>query len=151
MHLAPIVASTRNTEFAMNEQPTCGEGLAEHSSLPAKLGELMASMAENLEVHQNTLDLGDENARRERDAYATLAKEHRHIASRLQATAEQMAGYRDLPMARHDERALADPRVLEAFATFVRLERELLTLLQEGVERDQQMLAQTRGQGRGGK
>ena len=47
----------------MDEHPTCGQGLAEHSALPAKLGELAAAMAENLEAHQDLLDVTDENAR----------------------------------------------------------------------------------------
>jgi hypothetical protein len=32
----------------MASQPTCGKGLAEHSVLPAKLGEWTAAVAENL-------------------------------------------------------------------------------------------------------
>lgn len=100
----------------------------------------MAAMAATLDVHQTTLDLTDENARKELDAYMTLTKEFRGIAAALQAAAERMAGYRDLPMARHDPRAMADPKVLDPFATFVGLEQELLTLLEHAIERDQKML-----------
>jgi hypothetical protein len=32
------------------DQPTCGQGLAENAVLPAKLGELIASVAANLEA-----------------------------------------------------------------------------------------------------
>jgi protein-tyrosine-phosphatase len=132
----------------MDDQPTCGKGLAEHSALPAKLGELMAATAENLEAHQRTLDLSDENSRNELDAYVRLAKEHRSLAAQLQSTAQRMAAYRDLPMGRHNERALADPRLVEAFAQFVKVERELLAQLQRAVERDQQMLAAFSGEDR---
>ena len=125
----------------MDDQLTCGRGLAEHSTLPAKLAELEDALAQNLELHQKTLDLRDDNARKEHDAYVRLAKEHRDIAARLKATAERMAGYRDLPMGAHDEQALADPKILDAFATFVRREQELLTLLQRALERDEEMLA----------
>jgi hypothetical protein len=52
-------------ENSMEEEPTCGKGLAEQSVLPAKLGQLMASLADNLEVHLKALDLTDENARQE--------------------------------------------------------------------------------------
>jgi hypothetical protein len=52
-------------EKSMEEEPTCGKGLAEQSVLPAKLGQLMASLADNLEVHLKALDLTDENARQE--------------------------------------------------------------------------------------
>ena len=41
----------------MNEQQTCGKGLADRSAFPAKLGELIVAMIENLEAHQETLDV----------------------------------------------------------------------------------------------
>ena len=133
----------------MDDQATCGKGLAEHSALPAKLADLEDALAENLERHQKTLDLSDEDARHELDAYVKLAREHRSIAAQLRETARHMADYRDLPMGRHDERALADPKLLEAFATFVKVEEEFLAQLEEAVERDRQMLAAFSGQERG--
>ena len=131
--------------MTIDEQPTCGKGLAEHSALPATLGRLTDAMAGILEHHQTALDLTDENARKEYRAYVKLEMEFRRIASQLQATAEHMAGYRDLPMGRHDERAMASPKALDTFATFVRVEQELLGLLQKAVERDQKMLAEMQG------
>jgi hypothetical protein len=130
----------------MDDQPTCGEGLAAHSALPAKLAELEDALAENLELHQKTLDLRDEHARAELEAYVRLANAHRAIASQLRATAAEMAGYRGLPMGAHDEKALGDPKLLDAFATFVTREQQLLAELQHAVERDQQMLAAVSGQ-----
>jgi hypothetical protein len=126
----------------MENQPTCGKGLAEHSVLPAKMGELTASVAENLELHMTALDVSDENSKRERDAYLELVKEHRKLASQLRATAERMADYRDLPMGRHDFGAMSAPRFREAFERFVTLEQELLALLQKKVEQDRKMLIQ---------
>jgi hypothetical protein len=125
---------------SMDDTPTCGKGLAEHSALQATLAELEDALAENLELHQGTLDRSDANSRTELHAYVRLAKQHREIASRLRAVAQEMSGYRDLPMGRHDERALADPRLMEAFARFVKVEQELLAQLQRAVERDQQMV-----------
>ncbi len=125
----------------MDDQPTCGKGLAEHSVLPGRMGEVIDALAENLEVHMGALDLTDENSRRERDAYAALAAEHREIAGRLRAVAGRMAGYRDLPMGRHDWQALARPEVRAAFGRLVAREGELLALLQESVERHGKMLA----------
>jgi hypothetical protein len=129
----------------MDDQPTCGKGLAEHSALPAALGALIGALAENLELHQATLDLSDPSSRKELDAYVALAKEHREIAARLEAVASRMASYRDLPMGRHDEHALADPRLLEAFERFVKRQEELLSLLLSAHERDEQMLREGRG------
>lgn len=123
-----------------DDAATCGKGLAEHSALPRKLAELEDALAANLELHQRTLDLSDDNARAELDAYVRLAREHRAAAQQLRDVAAHMASYRSMPMARHDERALADPQLFEAFATFVRVEEELLTQLQAAVERDRTML-----------
>ena len=133
----------------MEQRRTCGQGLAEHSSLPAKLGELTAAVAENLELHMKALDLSDENAQREHAAYRKLALEHRQTAGELHATAEEMVGYRDLPMGRHDQTAMSDPELLHAFERFVSLEQELLWLLQERIARDQKMLIEMPGGGNG--
>lgn len=126
-------------------EATCGVGLAEHSALPTKLAELTANVAENLEVHMAALDPDDSDARRERGVYEKLAAAHRDLAERLRATGEEMAASRDLPMGRHDEAALSDPKVVEAFQRMVQIERELLGLLQTRVQQHQQMLAQARG------
>jgi hypothetical protein len=126
---------------ATADQPTCGQGLAEHSRLPTKLGELTAAVAENLEAHLRTLDLTDENAKREYGAYVKLAAEHRELAARLRATGAEMAGYHDLPMGRHDPEAMSSPRVVEAFERFAKVEEELLALLRDRVEQNRTMLA----------
>lgn len=123
------------------EQQTCGQGLAEHSVLPAQIAELLASVAANLEAHMQALDLGDDDAREEHAAYVRLAGEHRRIAEELRATSEEMAAYRDLPMGRHDQAAMTSPGVAEALARFVGAQRELAALLDVGAERGQQMLA----------
>ena len=129
----------------MQEEQTCGEGLAENSVLPAHLGVLTAAMAEVLEVHRKALDLTDPNAKAEDDAYAKLVDKHREIAATLQAAADRMAGYRDLPMGRHDEQAMTTVEFLDAFGNFVKAKQELLILLQKQVELDQTMLVQMRG------
>ncbi len=128
----------------MDDQPTCGKGLAGHSRLPARLAEVIGALAQNLEVHQKALDLSDENARKEHHAYENVAREHRAIASRLEAVASLMLGYRDLPMARHDERAMRSPAVLDAFTRFVAAEDALLADMQRAVDRDRRMLAEMR-------
>jgi len=122
------------------EQPTCGKGLAENSVLPAKMGELIAAMVENLETHMKALDLTDQNSRREYEAYERLVKAYGQIAVQLQSTANEMAGYRNLPMGRHDEKAMTHPRVGDAFEKFVQHKRELLDLLEQAEERDAKLL-----------
>jgi hypothetical protein len=125
----------------MDDHPTCGKGLAENAALPAKLGELTASVAGILEAHMPALDLTDERSKREYEVYRTLAEAHRRAGLQLKALGEQMAGYRDLPMGRHDRNAMARSAVIESFQRFFELELELVTLLQGRVERERQMLA----------
>jgi hypothetical protein len=126
------------------EQPTCGKGLAENSVLPRMLGKLIAAMAENLQVHSRALDLTDHNSRAEFDAYAVLMRELQQTALQLEKTADQMLGYRDLPMGRHDEKAMTHPRVQEVFERFVERKQELLSLLEQTAARDTQLLEMMR-------
>ncbi len=133
----------------MADQPTCGQGLAQNSPLRTKLGELVGSTSGVLEIHMAALDPGDEDTGPERRAYQRLAQEHREIGARLLVLGEEMAGYRDLPMGRHDPRVMASPPAVEAFEKFVQAKRELLALLQQRVPQDQRMLEQMRGAGRG--
>jgi len=112
---------------------TCGQGLAENSVLPAKLGELINSMAEILEIHMGALDLQDNASRLEHEAYRELAREQRKTAGALKETARRMAGYRDLPMGAHDWSVMSSPRAVAALENFVKLEEELVALLQQRV------------------
>ena len=125
----------------MDEQQTCGKGLAQHSALTATLGDLVASTARVLEVHMKALDLTDENAKRECDVYRELASAHRRIAGELADTAKRMAGYRTLPMGRHDMTIMMSAPPRHAFAGFVRQEEALLALLETRLAQDKAMLA----------
>ncbi len=129
----------------MDEQPTCGRGLAEHSALPAQLAEVTEAMADNLRVHMQALELDDEPARQEHAVYLRLVEEQRQAAGRLRAVAAEMAAARDLPMGRHDEQAMTSPEVGVAFNRFVKAKRELLVLLQRMADQDQQLLPQMNG------
>jgi hypothetical protein len=129
----------------VEKQQTCGQGLAENSVLPALLAELIASLADNSALHMQALDLTDLNAKREYDAYHQLADDYRSIATHMQSTAHKMAGYRDLPMGRHDQNKMSRPEVFKAFEHFVMLEHELGRLLQHKLEQEQKMLGQMGG------
>lgn len=128
----------------MEDQPTCGKGLASQSSLPAMLGDLIAAMADVLKIHQQALDLTDEDARPEHEAYGTLVVELRRAADQLATIARQMIGYRDLPMGRHDEEKMGSREAVAAFEQFVKTERALLALLTETVGEHGAMLQQMR-------
>ncbi|WP_156425372.1 MULTISPECIES: hypothetical protein [unclassified Mycobacterium] len=124
----------------MEEPSTCGQGLAARAVIPGKLSEALHAQARVLEAHMRALDPADADARRELDAYAALVTAHRDVADRLSGIAVEMADYRSLPMAAHDEAAMSDTAALRAFETFVRAESELANLLQELSQQDQAML-----------
>ena len=128
----------------MDEQQTCGRGLAEHSALPAQLAEVTEAMAENLRVHMQALELDDEPARQEHAVYLRLTEEQRQAAARLRAVAGEMAAARDLPMGRHDAQTMSSPEVADAFRRFVEARQELLAVLRRMAEQDQRMLAEMR-------
>ena len=86
------------------------------------------------------IDLTDLNGGLEHDAYQKLAQEHRDVAVRLSVTASDMAGYRDMPMARHHEEALADPKIVEALHKLISGEQQLIGLLQAQLEEYQHIL-----------
>ena len=121
----------------MEQQQTCGRGLAEHSELPARLAQVTEAMADNLRVHLQALELDDEAAREEHAVYLHLVKEQRQAAGRLRAVAGEMAAARDLPMGRHDLQVMRSTEVGDAFQRFVEARQELLGLLQQMAGRDQ--------------
>jgi hypothetical protein len=129
----------------MDEPSTCGQGLASQSVLPDKLGELLAALARILEAHMRALDPADHDARMELDAYAALVTAYRDVADRLSGIAVQMADYRSLPIAAHDEAAMSDTVAHRAFENYVRLEQELAALLQRHVQEHREMLQQMSG------
>jgi hypothetical protein len=128
----------------MPEQ-TCGRGLAENSRLPAKMGEVVDLLAENLERHIPGLDVNDMASRIEKEVYERLAGTFRGIAESLRLAAEDMSAQRDLEMGRHDMDALSTPEVADTFSRFVAAEEELLELLRGKLEQERAMLAQMPG------
>jgi hypothetical protein len=71
--------------------------------------------------------------------YTKLAQQHREIAALLMATANEMAGYRELPMADH-AKVMSDPKVAKAFEKFVN--RNFWSCSRTGWEQDHKMLVQ---------
>ena len=126
----------------MAEEMTCGKGLAANSVLPASLGEVVAATARVLEVHMKALDVTDENAKLELEAYRELASAHRKIATELSTLAARMASYRDLPAARHDMGTMMAPAPRHAFAGLVQKQERLAELLKTRIEEGRSMLAQ---------
>jgi hypothetical protein len=126
----------------MADQPTCGRGLAHRAAVPLKLGELIAAMAENLDVHMRALRSDDEATIRERDAHRGLHQQQRNVADDLAHIGREMAGYADLPMGVHEQAMLSSEEVAETFRRFVTIEQEVLELLRDLVDQDERMLVE---------
>lgn len=124
----------------MSEQPTCGQGLAHHAALNAKLAHVFAAAAENLETHLSALDPKDTASRPEFDAYVLLATEYHELESRLRALAMQMEKYRDLPMAVHDMDVLRSPKARKALERLAEEKEALAVLLKDYTEQYRNML-----------
>jgi hypothetical protein len=115
--------------------PTCGTGVASQAGLPAKFAELISATADVLERHATALDQADPAARQELAAYSALVHAHRAVAGDLERLAQQMRDCRDLPVARHDEAAMAGSAgQAEAYERFVALQGELFALLANNLE-----------------
>jgi hypothetical protein len=68
---------------------------------------------------------------------------HRQSAAELRSIGEEMAGYRDLPMAKHDANVMSSSEA-DAFGKLVAVEEDLLALFRERLAEDQEMLAEVR-------
>ena len=128
----------------MEEQRTCGKGLAQRSALHEKLGGLITALADNLLAHIPALNERDGASRQERKAYVHLEAQQRRLAADLAILADEMAGYRDLPMGRHDMSVMLGPAPLLAFERYVTRERDLVRFLDQALEQDERMLEEMR-------
>src|SRR5687767_15777497 len=120
-----IRSSRRPDRRRSMDRMTCGNGLAQNATLPWKLGELAAALGAVLEAHMPSLDLTDEDSRKEHDVYQRLASELRQTAAQAEAIARQMSAATDLPMGRHDTAVLASDEVMRSFERFVQAEQDL--------------------------
>lgn len=128
----------------VDQPPTCGVGVAHHAAVPAAAAVMFEGLSETLSLHRRMLRGDDAATRREDEVYRDLAERWERITSQLREAAAVMAAQRDLPMAEHDESAWGDDHV-RAFATFVRGQAHLLSLLRVTVPSDEQTLKSMQG------
>ena len=124
----------------MPEDPTCGEGLAQHAELPLLTAELMGSVAENLNAHLPGLVSSDENSQHEKHVYENLAARLRKAEAMLHALGTEMAGHQDMPMGEHDLHALSSGDAIDALTRLSRVEEQLVARVQEQLTEHQAIL-----------
>jgi uncharacterized protein YndB with AHSA1/START domain len=120
---------------------TCGQGVAQHADLPAKIARVFATLAETLEGHRAMIVKGTGAAAKEDDAYRDLAKRYRELAELTSSAAAAMESYRDLPPVEHDESAYGEEQ-RSAFERWVEAQSDLLATLKIAAPRDERMLKQ---------
>jgi hypothetical protein len=130
----------------VEEEPTCGRGLAATAGVPSALAAVAAGIAQNLEVHTRALDRDDPVATQERHVYDRVVRGLRGAVLGLETAAEEMAAAVDLPMGAHDLAAMATPDVLAAFEGLVAAENDLCRLLEERRADNEQMIAMIRAE-----
>ena len=128
------------SELLVDEAPTCGIGLGQHATIPAKIGVMFEGLAETLELHRTMLVLDDPNARKEDEVYRELAASWKDIAQLVEKTAARMAAQHELPMGAHDQTAWGEAH-LKAFEKFVKAQTRVLALLRVAAAGDEEMLA----------
>jgi hypothetical protein len=133
-------------EQTVEEEPTCGRGLAQSAAVPAKLAVVAAGLARNLEVHTRALDLGDAAGVQERDVYERVARSLHGAAADLEAAAAEMAAAVDMPMAAHDMAAMTTREVLDIFTRHVAAEEDLRRLLEARRADNEAMLTAIRAE-----
>jgi hypothetical protein len=131
----------------MDNEPTCGKGIAGSARLPASLADLMAAMAATLAEHRKAIITSDPAGRDEDDAYAGLIADLQDVSGRLSAVAQRMEDYRTLPMAAHDMGVMTDPATLAPYARFVEIERGLAGMLTVAVGQGEALIRGQAGAG----
>ena len=117
-------------EDRMAEEPTCGQGLAEHALVPQLIAAFMNATADNLVTHLPMLVAGDADTLHERSVYEHLSKRHREAAAMLDAIATEMKEHRDMRMGQHDVEAMSHEDVTKALESMVRAEAQLVAQLE---------------------
>lgn len=124
----------------MTDEPTCGQGLAQHARVPQLIGELMNAVADNLVAHLPMLVASDEETQHEKRVYEHLSGRHREAAATLQAIGTEMARHRDMPMGQHELQAMSRRDVIDALEGMIRAEAQLVARLQQHLAEHQAMV-----------
>ena len=131
---------------AEGDEPTCGKGLAKNAVVPERMARLLQATANVLENHIRSLNRKDSSGNREIEAYERLVRDHRAAAIQVDALAEAMRSYRDLPVAEHDMSALGDARSVDVMDALVRADEALLSPVRDRAAAHGEMLSSMKQQ-----
>lgn len=119
---------------------TCGQMMAEKADLPAKMSEVMTSVADMMDAHAKLMT-GSKEAKQEAAAFTKMAKEHRDLATRFKKTSDGMKKMGDLPAAEHDMAKMkADPKVQASMKAMLQSHKDMIALMQREVAEMEKMM-----------
>lgn len=124
----------------MANEPTCGEGLAEHAAVPQVVAELLRAVSDNLVAHLTMLAGDDDETQREAQVYERLSERHREAAATLDALATEMADQVDLPMGEHDFEAMSLGDMRVALERLIAAESILIGHLERQLDEHRSMI-----------
>lgn len=132
---APAPAPAAPAEAPKAEAPkmTCGQMMAAHAPIMSKMAELAEAHVAGAEMHVKAIDKKDKAAKAEIDALTKDIKFHKDIAGKFKKAGEDMAKAKDMPACKHDEKAMADPKMMEAMMKMVKAEKELSEMMAKDV------------------
>jgi hypothetical protein len=112
-------------------EPTCGQMVAKHAVIPAKLAEGAASVADMWEAHAALMGK-DKESQAEAKGLRGIAKTHRAIAASLKKASEEMEKAASWPAAPHDmAKMMADPKLAAASKKALETHKEIAATLQK--------------------
>lgn len=114
----------------MEEQPTCGQGLAAHALVPQLIAALMNATSDNLIAHLPMLVAGDADTQHERSVYERLSGMHLEAAAMLDAIATEMKEQHDMRMGQHDVETMSHENMSKALESMARAEAQLVAQLE---------------------
>ncbi|MGQ0506009.1 MAG: hypothetical protein ACT4TC_11905 [Myxococcaceae bacterium] len=136
---------------APKDEITCGQWMASKAPLPAKLGELMASIADNMDSHAKwTSASKDKNAKKEVEIVSKVAKTHRDLGTNYTRLSEEMTKHKDLPAVQHDPKAMDMAKMTEGMTKQIKLQREMAQMIIKDADEAEAHLNQMKAHGGSG-
>jgi len=147
--LSPIVALAAEAGMKPGTGATvdmnCSRTLEKRSAIPAKIDQLFAATADDLDAHAQWIGQKDKTAKSEYEALSKVAHEHREsteMMSKLSDTMTKTA--RTFGASPHDINSPLMAKALDADARYARTERELAQLLLQDAEETEQRIQKMR-------
>ena len=117
---------------------SCGQMMEAKSALPAKMSEMLTSVADGLEMHAKWAS-STKPGKAEHDTLMKLSKDHRQMAASMKKTSEEMVKAKTLASVQHDMTKM-DPKMGEVMGKQIALEREMASMMMKDADESEKMM-----------